>query len=110
VSFGAAIAASVGAPPGAHAQPAEPPGAPEGNQSSRAPAAPAIDEAKVRELVDRELAQVLTERAVKEAAERAAKEAADKEATAGEETGELRAAAGSWIPGSRSRSPTRTCW
>lgn len=41
-----------------------------------APAAPALDEAKVRELVDREVARILGERAVKEAAEKEAREAA----------------------------------
>jgi hypothetical protein len=41
---------------------------------------PQIDEARIRELVDREIARVLTERAAQEAAERAAKEAAEKEA------------------------------
>lgn len=55
------------APPAAAAQPAPPP-------------PPQIDEAKVRELVDREIARVMAERAAKEAAERQAKEAAEKEA------------------------------
>jgi hypothetical protein len=40
------------------------------------PPAPPLDEAKVRELVDREVARVLNERAVKDAADQAAKEAA----------------------------------
>jgi hypothetical protein len=97
----AAIAAPVVTPLVVRAQPAEPPGAPEGNPGpgpgSAAPAPPAppvIDEAKVRELVDRELARVLTERAAKEAAERAAKEAAEKEAARTEEAGELKGASG----------------
>jgi len=92
----AAVAAPL-APLIAGAQPAEPPGAPEGNQGagSAAPApAPVIDEAKIRELVDREVARILTERAAKDAAERAAKEAADREAAATEEPGELRGASG----------------
>ncbi len=66
------------------AQPGEPPGAPGGvpgpgptGQEQQT----AVDEAKIREIVDRELARVLTERAAKEAAEKAAKEA-EKEATA----------------------------
>ncbi|HEX4421883.1 MAG TPA: hypothetical protein VH165_28420 [Kofleriaceae bacterium] len=86
------------APVIAQAQPAEPPGSPEGNQGAAAPTGPQpgtqpvppgteptpspIDEARIRELVDRELAQILTDRAAKEAADRAAKEAADKEAAA----------------------------
>jgi len=101
VAAGVAVVVALGVAPGvAHAQPAEPPGAPEGNQGSGAaapapaPAPAPIDEAKIRELVDRELAQVLTERAAKEAAERAAKEAADKEATASEETGEMKGGSG----------------
>jgi hypothetical protein len=40
-----------------------------------------IDEARLRELVDREVAQVLTDRAAREAADRAARDAADREAT-----------------------------
>ncbi|MGE0400028.1 MAG: hypothetical protein AB7T06_25150 [Kofleriaceae bacterium] len=66
------------------AQPSEPPGAP-GGVPGPGPTAPepTLDEAKIREIVDRELARVLTERAAKEAAEKAAKEA-EKEASAKE--------------------------
>ena len=93
------VLAALAAPAVALGQPAEPPGAPEGNQgsgagSAAAAVAPVIDEAKIRELVDRELARVLTERAAKEAAERAAKEAAEKEATATEEGGEVKGGSG----------------
>ena len=92
----AALAAPV-APAIGWAQPAEPPGAPEGNQAAApaaaAPAVPQIDEARIRELVDRELARILTERAARDAAERAAKEA-EKEATANDERGEVRGASG----------------
>jgi hypothetical protein len=56
--------------------------------------APAIDEAKLRELVDREVARILTERAAKEAAERAAREAAEKEATSTQDAGELKGQSG----------------
>ena len=80
----------------AHAQPAEPPGAPEGNRGP-GPAgvpAPGIDEARLRELVDREVARILTERAAKDAAERAAREAAERDAVASEDTGEVRGAGG----------------
>ena len=97
----AALAAPALAPAVASGQPAEPPGAPEGNQGSGAdgvapvaPVAPVIDEAKIRELVDRELARILTERAAKEAAERAAKEAAEKEAATTQESGELKGGSG----------------
>jgi hypothetical protein len=81
------------------AQPAEPPGAPEGNQGPGPAAAAAqaqIDEGRIRELVDRELAKVLTDRAAKEAAERAAKEAADREAAVatGHDDGDLRGKSG----------------
>ena len=85
-----------------HAQPAEPAppfpaaGAPDGSRGP-GPAgvpAPAIDEARLRELVDREVARILTERAAKEAAERAAREAAERDAAASEDTGEVRGASG----------------
>ncbi|HET9626504.1 MAG TPA: hypothetical protein VFP84_34315, partial [Kofleriaceae bacterium] len=101
---GAAAALALG--PGVSlAQPAEPPGAPEGNQgggpadaqpAAQAQAQAQIDEARIRELVDRELAKVLTDRAAKEAAERAAKEAADREAAAAAnaDEGELRGKSG----------------
>ena len=81
----AVVAASLAAP--ARGQPAEPPG-PEGGRLGSA-----AEEARIRELVDREVARILTERAAKEAAERAAKEAADKEATA-TEPGELHGSSG----------------
>lgn len=50
---------------------------------------PQIDEARIREIVDREIARVLTERAAKEAAERAEKEAAEKEAPQAEKESDL---------------------
>ena len=85
----------------ARAQPSEPPPAPEANadtpaagQGSAARVAPGLDEAKIRELVDREVARILTDRAAREAADRASKEAADKEATATEDTGEIHGASG----------------
>jgi hypothetical protein len=78
----------------AMAQPSGPPGAPQGEQNPAAPSdtgptpseptqppAPApIDEARIRELVDRELAKILTDRAAKEAADRAARDAAATDA------------------------------
>jgi hypothetical protein len=54
---------------------AQPP-APENPQTAPAPA---VDEDKIKELVDREVARILTERAAKEAADKAAKEAQEKE-------------------------------
>jgi hypothetical protein len=84
---------AVGAAPRiVHAQPAEPPAGPEGNRGVGAGAG--IDEARLRELVDREIARILTERAAKDAAERAAREAAERDAAAGEDTGEVRGASG----------------
>jgi hypothetical protein len=80
----ALLAAGFASP--ARGQPAEPAG-PEGRLASPA------DEGRIRELVDREVARILTERAAKEAAERAAKEAADKEEAA-TEPGELRGSNG----------------
>ena len=68
-------------------QPAEPP-----SPEAARPGSPA-EEARIRELVDREVARILTERAAKEAAERAAKETADKEAAVNE-PGELRGSSG----------------
>jgi hypothetical protein len=79
----AVLAAGFASP--ARGQPAEPPG-PEGRLV-------VPDEGRIRELVDREVARILTERAAKEAAERAAKEASDKEAAASE-PGELRGSSG----------------
>src|SRR5690606_25735020 len=56
----------------------EPPAPP----AEPAPTEGALDEGKIRELVDREMARILNERAAKEAAERAAREEAEKEAAA----------------------------
>src|SRR5262245_18099341 len=79
--------------PVALAQPSEPPAPETPNVATQPPPAPVIDEAKIRELVDRQVARILTERAAKEAAERAAKEA-EKEASSGDDAGELRGASG----------------
>jgi len=45
----------------------------------------ALDEAKIKEIVDREIARVLNERAAKDAADRAAKETTEKDAPAGKD-------------------------
>lgn len=63
------VAAVIAAPLVASAQPADPVQVP-------APAGAPLDEAAVREIVDREVARLLTERAAKEAADKAAAEAA----------------------------------
>ncbi len=67
------VLAVVAAPALALAQPAPT----EGSAAAGSP-----DEAKIREMVDREVARILTERAAKEAAEKAAKEAQEKDAAA----------------------------
>lgn len=84
----AAAAVAVAAIPAlAFAQPSVPTG-PEGNpapQTTPGPTPPAtatVDEAKVKEIVDREVARILTERAAKEAADKAAQDATAKEAGA----------------------------
>lgn len=59
-----------------------------------AEAAPAVDEAKVREIVDQEMARVLNERAAKEAADRAAREEAAKDASDAAEPSDLTGASG----------------
>ncbi|HEX3477973.1 MAG TPA: hypothetical protein VHT91_23290 [Kofleriaceae bacterium] len=110
-----AVAPIPGGPGIVHAQPAEPPGAAEGNRGPGPAGVPApsdggavsggarpaivearsgIDEAKLRELVDREVARILTERAAKDAAERATREAAERDAATSEDTGEVRGASG----------------
>jgi len=80
-----AFAAALAAPLTALAQPATDPApapAPAPTTATPAePAPPALDEAQIRELVDRELARVLNERAAKEAADRAAREQAEKDAS-----------------------------
>jgi hypothetical protein len=57
------------------------------------PPEPQLDEAKIREIVDREVARVLVERA-KEAADKAAKEATEKEAAAPDKDADLSGASG----------------
>jgi hypothetical protein len=87
VLVAAAIFASLLAPPDlARAQPVTPEAAP---APPAAPPQPQIDEARIREIVDREIARVLTERAAREAAERAEKEAAEKEAPRPERESDL---------------------
>jgi hypothetical protein len=83
-----------------HAQPAEPPWPPDASRGPGPAPAPApearaaIDEARLRELVDREVARILTERAAKDAADRASREVAERDAAAIEDTGEVRGASG----------------
>ncbi len=66
-------------------QPADPPAA----APAPPPPQPQIDEARIRELVNREVTRVLTDRAAKEAAERAEREAAEKEAPQKEKESDL---------------------
>ncbi len=80
------IAAVVAAPALAFAQPADQVPVPPAGEPV---AAPALDEAKIREIVDREIARVLTERAAKEAAERATKEATEKEVATADKSDSL---------------------
>jgi len=85
IRFSIAVAVAV-APALAFGQP----GGAGGDQPPPPPnTGPTLDDAKVREIVDREIARVLTERAAKEAADRAAKEAAEKEAAQAEKSDNL---------------------
>ena len=71
------------------------PGAPGDVPPAPGPAAEAgVDEAKIREIVDREIARVLAERGAKEAADKAAKEAVEKETAQAEKSGDLSGASG----------------
>ncbi len=95
----AILAAPFAAPTVAHAQPADASGEP--NSGSASPPGPAPnppetngDEARIREIVDRELARVLTERAAKDAAEKAATENAQPSGTTGAKAGDIRGQSG----------------
>jgi hypothetical protein len=82
---------ALAAPLTASAQPAGEPAVP---VPPPADAAPALDEAKIKEIVDKEMARVLNERAAKEAADRAAREQVEKEAPAAGGPTELTGASG----------------
>jgi hypothetical protein len=76
-----AVLSAVLVPIIASAQPSEPPGS--GDTAGSNSATPSeADEARIKEMVDRELAKVLSDRAAKEAAERAAREQEQPAATA----------------------------
>ena len=77
-----AFATALFAPALALAQPGDP-----GAGSAVPP--PAEDEARIKEIVDKEVAKILTERGAKEAADKAAKEAVEKEAASSEKPGDL---------------------
>jgi len=79
----------------ASAQPTEPTGPVTGapGAGSGAPETQS-DEARIKEIVDREVARILTERAAKEAAEKATKEANEKEAPAAEKASDLEGQSG----------------
>ncbi len=81
-----AFAAALFAPALALAQPGDP-GA--GSAVPPPTTTPAEDEAKIKEMVDKEVARILTERGAKEAADKAAKEAVEKEAASSEKPGDL---------------------
>jgi len=83
--------AAVAAPTLASAQPTGPVPAP---ADPTPPADASVDDAKIREIVDREIARVLTERAAKEAADKAAKEAAEKEAAAPDKASDITGGSG----------------
>jgi hypothetical protein len=83
--------AAVAAPTLASAQPTGPVPAP---TDPPPPAESSVDDAKIREIVDREIARVLTERAAKDAADKAAKEAVEKETAAPEKAGDVTGASG----------------
>jgi hypothetical protein len=70
------VAAATAAPLLASAQPSEPPAAPDGAGSGSATAPSDTEDARIKEIVDRELAKILNDRAAKDAADRAAKEQA----------------------------------
>jgi hypothetical protein len=80
ISTAALVAASLSVAPdlALAQQPGDPPTA--DAAPVPAPPQPQIDEARIREIVDREIARVLAERSAREAAERAEREAAEKEA------------------------------
>jgi len=91
------IAAVVAVPALALAQPSDPPADPPTTPTTdaAAPAAdPVIDEAKIREIVDREVARVLAERGAQEAAAQAAREAEAKEAEEAKKPGDVSGASG----------------
>ncbi len=84
------LLAAMAAPLTAAAQAADPAPAP----APVADASQPLDEAKIKELVDKEMARVLNERAAKDAADRAAKEQAEKDAPAAAGPTELTGSSG----------------
>ncbi len=91
-----ALVAALAAPLTAHAQPGvDPAPAPPATPATpEATTPPAVDEAKITELVDREVARILNERAAKEAAERAAREQTAKDSAADEGPSDLTGSSG----------------
>jgi hypothetical protein len=77
--------AVVAASPVISAQPSEPP---------VVPAPTGLDEAKIKEIVDREVARILTERAAREAGERAARETTEKETKTAEKSDNMSGSSG----------------
>ncbi len=90
-----AFVAALVAPRVLAAQPGETVPPPEGTGSGSGSAAPSdADDAKVKELVDREVARILSDRATKEAADRAASEQVEKEGPTPTAGGDLNGASG----------------
>ncbi|MBA3459702.1 MAG: hypothetical protein H0T46_07060 [Deltaproteobacteria bacterium] len=67
---------------------------PAGTGGAPGPGPTADDDARIKEVVDREVARILNERAAKEAADKAATEQIEKEAPAAEKPGDLTGASG----------------
>src|SRR5450432_364563 len=79
--FAPVFALAIAVPVVAFAQPSEPAGEPGSGSGSAVSPNTGADDAHVRELVDRELARILNDRAAKEAAEHSAQDNAAKEST-----------------------------
>jgi hypothetical protein len=70
------------------------PDVPAGPGGTPGPGPSGDDESKIKEIVDREVARILNDRAAKDAADKAAKEQVEKEATTTEKPGDLTGASG----------------
>src|SRR6185503_12215282 len=78
----------------ASAQPAEPNSSESGSDSVGGTGTGVMDEARVKELVDKELDKILNDRAAREAAERAARDDQSAETTSSSSPGDLTGASG----------------
>ncbi len=91
------------AQPADPAAPVDPAGAGSGSATAPAPVPNPADDSRIKEIVDRELARVLNERAAKEAADRAAAEQRRQGSRRRTRRATSPVPTGSWIPASRSR-------